>query len=59
MVPDMDSKWICAILASLVTGICLGIYAPRMPVEEPAAAVFAPQMEENLFAMDAPVSAGY
>lgn len=52
----MDSKWICAILASLVTGICLGVYAPQMSVEEPAAAVFAPQTEENLFAMDAPVS---
>lgn len=47
----MDWKWICGILASLVTGICLGVYAPDWNVQEPAAEVFAAYTEENLFAV--------
>lgn len=52
----MDSKWICGLLAALVTGICLGVCAPQMKAEEPVQAVFAPEAEENLFAVEAPAS---
>lgn len=50
----MDWKWICGILASLVTGICLGVYAPDWSVQEPAAEAFAAYTEENLFAVGTP-----
>jgi len=50
----MDWKWICGMLAALVTGICLGVYAPDFRAEEPVAAVFAAYTEENLFAADSP-----
>lgn len=52
----MDMKWICGLLAALVTGICLGVCAPQTNMEEPVQAVFAVEAEENLFAMDAPAS---
>lgn len=50
----MESKWICAILAALVAGICLGVYVPQQPAQEPAAEAFAAYTEENLFAVGTP-----
>ena len=50
----MESKWICAILSALVAGICLGVYVPQQPAQEPAAEVFAAYTEENLFAVGTP-----
>lgn len=56
---ETGTRWMCGMLAALITGFCVGITAPRMPQQEPAAAVFSHQMEENLFAQTAPAADGF
>ena len=56
---ETGTRWMCGMLAALTTGFCVGITAPRMPQQEPAAAVFAQQTEENLFAQTAPAADGF
>lgn len=53
---ETRTRWMCGMLAALATGFCVGITAPRMPLQEQAAAVFSHQMEENLFAQTAPAA---
>ena len=56
---ETGTRWMCGMLAALTTGFCVGITAPRMPAQEPAAAVFAQQTEENLFAQTIPAKDGF
>lgn len=56
---ETGTRWMCGMLAALTTGFCVGVTAPRMPQQEPAAAVFSHQMEENLFAQTAPAADGF
>ncbi len=52
-------RWICGMLAALLTGLCVGVWAPKQaaPMEEApqeAVAAFSGAVEENLFLIETP-----